>query len=365
MDTTTTRPTPADARPFGAEEADASLKGTRRWALGLTVLAAATLLAGLWMVFFYVPTEAEMGVVQRIFYVHVPSAWTAFVAFGIVALCSAGYLWLRDPRLDAIAVSSAELGLLFTTLVLLTGPLWAKVAWGAWWVWEPRLTLTLLLWFIYVGYFMLRGAAENAERGKRFAAILGVVGAVDIPLIHVSVQWWRSQHPKPVVMRPEGAQGRPAHPADAVRVASSVHAPSLRALALPLRGGGVLLAGASPIAWLASSAPRPVSMGTSLCYFPLLACPFTPSFFSYRAVCSSFVLFVSLRFSCFVYFLVFLYLYANSLLCVSSLSLVFSPMLSSLSSPCPLFFLSPGVSLPSCYVFSYMSSFIFSCLSSV
>jgi heme exporter protein C len=204
---TVTHPLPAAAGP--AEDAD-SLAGTRRWAAVVAALAGAAMLASLWMVFFYAPTEAEMGIVQRIFYVHVPSAWTAFLAFGIVALCSAGYLWLRDPRLDAIAVSAAELGVIFTTLVLLTGPLWAKVAWGAWWVWEPRLTLTLLLWFIYVGYFMLRGAAENPERGKRFAAILGVIGAVDIPLIHLSVQWWRSQHPQPVVMRPEGAQADPA-----------------------------------------------------------------------------------------------------------------------------------------------------------
>lgn len=204
---TMTHPAAPGIRP--AEDAD-SLAGTRRWAAVVAALAGAAMLASLWMVFFFAPTEAEMGIVQRIFYVHVPSAWTAFLAFGIVALCSAGYLWLRDPRLDAIAVSAAELGVIFTTLVLLTGPLWAKVAWGAWWVWEPRLTLTLLLWFIYVGYFMLRGAAENPERGKRFAAILGVIGAVDIPLIHLSVQWWRSQHPKPVVMRPEGAQADPA-----------------------------------------------------------------------------------------------------------------------------------------------------------
>ncbi|HEX8242973.1 MAG TPA: cytochrome c biogenesis protein [Longimicrobium sp.] len=210
METTTAQTAPPPlARPAGGGEMD-SLRGTRRWALGFGVIAAGLLFWSLWMVFFYVPTEAEMGVVQRIFYVHVPSAWTAFMAFGLVALCSAGYLWLRDPKLDAIAVSAAELGLLFTTLVLITGPLWARIAWGAWWVWEPRLTLTLLLWFIYVGYFMLRGAAENPERGKRFAAILGVVGAIDIPLIHLSVQWWRSQHPKPVVMRPEGAQADPA-----------------------------------------------------------------------------------------------------------------------------------------------------------
>jgi len=188
---------------------DNSLAGTRRWAIVLNALAALALTASLYMVFFYAPTEAEMGVVQRIFYVHVPSAWVAFLAFGIVALCSLGYLWLRDERLDAISVASAELGLLFTTIVLVTGPLWGKIAWGAWWVWEPRLTLTLLLWFIYVGYFILRGAADSPERGKRFAAILGIVGAVDIPLIHLSVTWFRSQHPEAVILRPEGPQAAP------------------------------------------------------------------------------------------------------------------------------------------------------------
>jgi heme exporter protein C len=188
---------------------DNSLAGTRRWAIVLNALAALALTASLYMVFFYAPTEAEMGIVQRIFYVHVPSAWVAFLAFGIVALCSLGYLWLRDERLDAISVASAELGLLFTTIVLVTGPLWGKIAWGAWWVWEPRLTLTLLLWFIYVGYFILRGAADSPERGKRFAAILGIVGAVDIPLIHLSVTWFRSQHPEAVILRPEGPQAAP------------------------------------------------------------------------------------------------------------------------------------------------------------
>ncbi|HEX8831146.1 MAG TPA: cytochrome c biogenesis protein CcsA [Longimicrobium sp.] len=188
---------------------DTSLAGTRRWAIVFNVLAALALTASLWMVFFYVPTESEMGVVQRIFYVHVPSAWVAFLAFGIVALCSLGYLWLRDERLDAISVAAAELGLLFTTIVLVTGPLWGKIAWGAWWVWEPRLTLTLLLWFIYVGYFILRGATESPERGKRFAAVLGIVGAVDIPLIHLSVTWFRSQHPEAVILRPEGPAAAP------------------------------------------------------------------------------------------------------------------------------------------------------------
>jgi heme exporter protein C len=186
-----------------------SLQGVRRWSVGLGFAAAATLVASFWMIFFYAPTEREMGIVQRIFYVHVPSAWVAFLAFGIVALCSLGYLWLKDERLDAIAVAAAELGVIFTTIVLITGPLWGKIAWGAWWVWEPRLTLTLLLWFIYVGYFILRGATDSPERGKRFGAILGVVGAVDIPLIHMSVQWFRSQHPKPVIMKPEGPSAAP------------------------------------------------------------------------------------------------------------------------------------------------------------
>jgi heme exporter protein C len=157
-----------------------------------------------WMVFFYVGTERTMGVVQRIFYIHVPSAWVAFMAFGIVAVCSAVYLWLKDDRLDMAAASAAEGGILFTTVVLLTGPLWGRVAWGTWWTWEPRLTLTLLLWFIYLGYFLVRASTENKERGKRFAAVVGIVGALDIPLIHVSVQFFRSLHPAPVVMKPEG-----------------------------------------------------------------------------------------------------------------------------------------------------------------
>jgi heme exporter protein C len=120
-----------------------------------------------------------------------------------------GYLWLRDERLDAIAVSAAEVGMVFATTFIATGSLWGRLAWGAWWVWEPRLTLALLLWLIYVGYFMLRGATDNPERGKRFAAVLGIVGAVDIPLIHLSVQWFRSQHPKPVIMNPSGPTADP------------------------------------------------------------------------------------------------------------------------------------------------------------
>ncbi len=181
-----------------------------RWAGAvLGILGIATTLILHWMVFFWVPTERTMGIVQRIFYIHVPAAWVAFMAFGIVAVCSAIYLWLKDERLDMAAVAAAEGGMLFTTIVLLTGPLWGKVAWGTWWTWEPRLTLTLLLWFIYLGYFLVRASTENPQRGKRFAAVVGIVGALDIPLIHVSVQWFRSLHPAPVVLRPDGPSLHP------------------------------------------------------------------------------------------------------------------------------------------------------------
>jgi len=157
-----------------------------------------------WMVFFWTPTEANQGIIQRIFYIHMPSAVVAFLAFGIVAICSALYLWLGDDHLDQAAVAAAEGGIVFTTIVLLTGPLWGRIAWGTYWTWEPRLTLTLLLWFIYLGYFLVRASTENPDRGKRFAAVVGIVGALDIPLIHLSVRWFRSLHPGPVVIKPEG-----------------------------------------------------------------------------------------------------------------------------------------------------------------
>ena len=176
-------------------------------ALGLAGLALTVLFH--WQVFFWVPTEASMGIVQRIFYIHLPAAWVAFFAFGIVAICSAVYLWLGIEKLDHAAQAAAEGGMVFTTIVLVSGPLWAKLAWGTWWTWEPRLTLTLLLWFIYLGYFMVRSATDVPERGKKFAAVVGIVGAMNIPLIHLSVLWFRSLHPQPVVARTDGPQLHP------------------------------------------------------------------------------------------------------------------------------------------------------------
>jgi heme exporter protein C len=157
-----------------------------------------------WLSFFWVPTEVSQGVVQRIFYVHVPAAWTSFLAFGLSALTSGMYLWLRDDRLDRAALAAAEGGMVFATIMLTTGPLWGRIAWGTYWTWEPRLTLTLLLWFIFLGYFMVRNSSDNPEKGKRFAAVVAIVGALDIPFIHLSVLWFRSLHPQPVVMKPEG-----------------------------------------------------------------------------------------------------------------------------------------------------------------
>jgi heme exporter protein C len=181
----------------------------RRWGTILIALGGLGVLGALWMVFFYAPTEREMGVIQRIYYIHIPTAWLGEFGFGLLALCSLGYLLLRDERLDAMALAAAETGFLFLTVTLLAGPLWAKIAWGAWWVWDARLSFTLILWMLWIGYFMLRDATANPDTGKRLAAITALVGAVDLPLIHMSVYWFRTQHPKPVVMNPEGPTADP------------------------------------------------------------------------------------------------------------------------------------------------------------
>ena len=180
------------------------LSGIRRWAAALGALGGLAVVGALWMVFFWVPTESTMGIIQRIYYIHIPTAWLGEFAFGLMALCSIGYLLLRDDRLDMIAVSASEIGFVFLSATLVAGPLWAKIAWGTWWVWDARLAFTLLLWLIWLGYFIVRQSTDDVEQGKRFAAVLAIVGAVDVPLIHMSVYWFRTQHPEPVMMNPEG-----------------------------------------------------------------------------------------------------------------------------------------------------------------
>jgi heme exporter protein C len=171
-------------------------------ALGL--LSIATLLVGLYMAFIYAPTDALQGHAQRIFYIHVPMAWLAYLSFTVIFIGSVGYVWKRRPGFDRLARSSAELGFIFTTLVLVTGSLWGRPIWGAWWSWDARLTTTLILWFVYLGYFMVRAYAGDAERAARYAAVLGILGAVDLPIIHLSVTWWRTLHPAPVVLKTSG-----------------------------------------------------------------------------------------------------------------------------------------------------------------
>ncbi len=166
----------------------------------LTFLAVST---SLFFIFLYAPTVKHEGIVQRIMYFHVPSAWIAFFAFFIVFISSILFLWKKEREWDIIAHASAEVGVVFCSLVLITGPIWAKPIWGAWWVWDARLTSTLILWMIYVAYLMLRSQAGHSSQGARFAAVLGIVGFLDIPIIHFSVLWWRTFHPKPKMLTME------------------------------------------------------------------------------------------------------------------------------------------------------------------
>lgn len=153
---------------------------------------------------FFTPLEAKQGAAQKIFYIHVPAAWVAFLAFGLVAIASAAFLWLRDRRIDRFAESSAEVGVIFTTVVLITGPLWAKPIWGTYWAWwDMRLVSTLFLWFIFVSYLILRGAVDSPEQRARYSAVLGILGALLIPFIHLSVYLFSTMHPMPIVGKPD------------------------------------------------------------------------------------------------------------------------------------------------------------------
>ena len=168
----------------------------RQLLLGLSFIL---FVVSLYLVFIYVPTEEAMGIIQRIFYFHVPIAWVAFLAFFIVFIGSIMYLWKRQSKWDIIASSSAEIGMVFTTLVLITGSIWAKPIWGVWWVWEPRLTTALILWFIYAAYLLVRSYASDESRGARFAAVVGLIGFIDAPIVALTITLWRTQHTGPVI----------------------------------------------------------------------------------------------------------------------------------------------------------------------
>ena len=151
----------------------------------------------------FTPVEARQGPAQKILYVHATSAFVAlYLAFALLAVTSALYLWLRDEKLDRVAESAAEVGLVFTTVVLITGPLWGKPIWGAWWTWDARLTATLFLWFLILGYLLLRGAVEEHAMRARYSAVLGLLAAILVPFIHLSVYLFRTLHPMPIVLKP-------------------------------------------------------------------------------------------------------------------------------------------------------------------
>ncbi len=165
----------------------------------LLIAGAAAFIAALWMVFFYVPTEASMGVVQRIFYFHVPVAWVALLSYLIIFIASIIYLRKRTRKWDIVAYTAAEIGFIFTTMFLITGSIWAKPAWGVWWTWSPRLTSALVLWFIYVAYLTIRSYTQGEDRKARFGAAVAIIGFIDIPIVILSISIWRTQHPSALI----------------------------------------------------------------------------------------------------------------------------------------------------------------------
>lgn len=181
-------------------------RGSRTSGAFWTAAMGPAMLAAIYAIFVYAPDERVMGAVQKIFYFHVASAWNAFLAFLVMFVASVGYLVSRRPAWDQLAFASAEVGEVFTTITLLTGPLWGKVAWNIWWDWDPRLTTTLVLWVIYGVYLVARhvGKGEPVDEGTKEpeasqaavqVAVLGIVGFADIPILLMSIKWWRSVHP--------------------------------------------------------------------------------------------------------------------------------------------------------------------------
>ncbi len=170
----------------------------RPW-LGILATAAAILAS--WMGLVWAPTDAVQGDVYRVIYVHVPTAWLAYLAFVVVFLASVGWLWTRRPWFDALAVASAEIGVLFTGLFIVAGSIWAKPTWGVWWTWDPRLVTTAVMFCMYLGYLLLRSLSSDFERRATRAAVLGIIAVVDIPIVHLSVLWMNSVHQLPTVAR--------------------------------------------------------------------------------------------------------------------------------------------------------------------
>jgi heme exporter protein C len=172
--------------------------------LGVAALLALGLSATLSLV--VAPPDALQGEVQRLMYVHVPAAWLAYLSFFVVFVSSVAYLRTNRTRWDRVAAASAEIGVLFTALAITLGALWGKPVWGTWWTWDPRLTTTAMLLLIYIGYLAVRRITDNPTRRARWSAVIGIVGFVDVPIVHLSVVWWRSLHQQSTVLRLGGPQ---------------------------------------------------------------------------------------------------------------------------------------------------------------
>jgi heme exporter protein C len=185
--------------------------GRRRRILG--PLALVFIVAGLYFALIKAPPDALQGDAQRIMYLHIPSILTAYLSFFIVFVGSCLYLWKREPRDDILAHSAAEVGTLFTALTIVEGSIWGKPTWGVWWTWDARLTLTAILLLIFIGYLMLRVLIEDENRAAVSSAVVGIIGFLDIPLIHMSVYWWRTLHQPPSILRPDKAPWENVHPA--------------------------------------------------------------------------------------------------------------------------------------------------------
>lgn len=161
------------------------------------------LLAGVYVrALAFTPVERMQGPAQKIFYVHVPAAWATMLAMALVGIASILFLLVKDDRYDRFAESSAEVGTAFSLVMLTTGPIWAKPIWGTWWTWDARLTLTLFLFFLFIGYLLLRSAVTDAGARARYSAVLGICGLVLLPFIHLSVYLFRTLHPQPIVLKP-------------------------------------------------------------------------------------------------------------------------------------------------------------------
>ena len=183
-----------------------------RWTARLEIIVPLTLLVcGLW-VFVFAPTETEQGFVQKIMYIHVPSVIVTYLAFFVTFAFGIAYLWKRLLVFDRIAKVSAEIGLIFCAMVLLSGAIWGRPTWGTYWVWDARLTTTLLLFLIFLGYFLLRLSVQDREKEARFASVLGIIGFLDIPIVHKSVEWWRTLHQPSTLFKVQEGAAKPAMP---------------------------------------------------------------------------------------------------------------------------------------------------------